>query len=53
VGHEDRKQSLNFLHCLLFQILNKKSMFAVLHSDINSLKFDLFYLIGQSNSQKG
>jgi hypothetical protein len=28
-------------------------MFAAMHPDINSLKYGLFYLIGQLNSQKG
>jgi hypothetical protein len=35
------------LNCLLFKILIRKSMFAVLHSDINSLKAGLLHLTGQ------
>jgi hypothetical protein len=31
----------------LFQILNRKSMFAVLNSDLNSLKSGLVHLTGQ------
>ncbi len=41
------------LYCLLFQCLNGKSMFAAMHSDINSLKPGLHHLIGRPNSQKG
>ncbi len=32
------------MYCLLFQLLNRKSMFTALHSDINLVKSDLFYL---------
>jgi hypothetical protein len=38
---------------LLFQLLDRKSMFMALYSVINSLKSGLFHLTGQSNSQKG
>jgi hypothetical protein len=38
-GHEGRKTNgFSLLYCLLYQCHNRKSMFAVLHSDINSLK---------------
>jgi hypothetical protein len=43
----------NSFDCLLFQLFNNKSLFAALHLDINSLKFGLLHLTGQSNSQKG
>jgi hypothetical protein len=33
-------------YCLLFPFHNRKSMFAVLHSDINSLKYGLLRLTG-------
>jgi hypothetical protein len=35
------------VYCLLFQFQNRKSMFAVLHSNINSLKYGLFHFSGQ------
>jgi hypothetical protein len=41
------------LHCLLIQSLNRKSMFAVLQSDITSLKSDLLHLASQSYCKKG
>ncbi len=41
------------MYCLLIQNLNRKSTFAALHSDINSLKSGLLHLTGQPNSQKG
>jgi hypothetical protein len=41
--------SLNFL---LFQFHNKKSMFAVLHSDINSLKSGLLHFTSQPYCKK-
>jgi hypothetical protein len=37
---------------LLFCFLNKKSMFAVLHSDINSFKSGLLHLTGQPYCKK-
>ncbi len=40
-------------YCLLLQNLNRKSMFVVLHSDINSLKPDLLHLTGQPFCKKG
>jgi hypothetical protein len=43
----------NALYCLLFRLLNWKSMFAALHSDINSIKSGLIYLTGPPNSPKG
>jgi len=39
--------------CLLFQNLNRKSMFAALHSDSNSLKTGLLYLTVQPYCKKG
>ncbi len=44
--------AFNSLYCSLFQLLNRKSMFAATHSDINSLKSVLFHLTGQANDQK-
>jgi hypothetical protein len=44
---------LSSLYCLLFQLLNRKSMFAVLHSDINSLKSGLLHLTSQPYCKKG
>jgi hypothetical protein len=41
------------LVCLLAKLLNRKSMFAQLHSDIHALKSGLFHLTDQPNSQKG
>jgi hypothetical protein len=37
----------------LFHLLNRKSMFAVLHSDINSLKSGLVHLTRQPYCKKG
>ncbi len=37
----------------MFQLLMRKSMFAILHSDINSVKSGLFHPTSQPNSQKG
>jgi hypothetical protein len=42
-----------FWFIILFQNLNRKSMFAVLHSDISSLKSGLLHLIGQPYCKKG
>jgi hypothetical protein len=44
-----KKKTLGFssLHCLLFKLFNRKSMFAVLHSDINSLMSGLLHITGQ------
>ncbi len=49
-----KKKTLGFssLYCLLFQFLSKKSMFAVLHSDINYLNAGLLYLTGQDYCKK-
>jgi hypothetical protein len=53
VGHEDRKHLVfTSLYCLLFQNINRKSMFAVLHSDINSLKSGLLHLTGRPYCKK-
>ncbi len=49
MDHEDSKQCFNSL----FNQLSKKSMFATLQSDINSLKPVLLHLTGQPNSQNG
>ncbi len=35
-------------YCLLFPFHDRKSMFAVLHSDINALKSGLLHLTGQT-----
>jgi hypothetical protein len=40
------------LFILLFQFYDRKSMFAVLPSDINSLKSCLFHLTGQPYCKK-
>jgi hypothetical protein len=37
----------NSLYSLLFQLHDRKSMFAATHSDINSLKSGLLHLIGK------
>ncbi len=48
MGHKDENTWVfSSLFCLLFQFHNRKSMLAVLHSDINSLKFSLLHLTGQ------
>jgi hypothetical protein len=39
-------------YCLLFPFHKRKSMFAVLHSDINSLKSGLLRLTGQPYCKK-
>jgi hypothetical protein len=53
MDHEDRKQIVfNTSYCLLLQVLNRKSMFAALHSDINSFKSGLIHLSGQTNFGK-
>jgi len=41
------------LYCLLFKLLNRQSMFAALHSDINSLKSGLLHLTGKPYCKKG
>ncbi len=51
MGHEDKNSWFKFI--ILFQFLNKKEMFAVLHSDINSLKFGPLHLTRQSYCKKG
>jgi hypothetical protein len=49
-----KKETLRFssFYCLLFPFHNRKSMFAVLHSDINSLKSGLLHLTGQPYCRK-
>ncbi len=37
----------------MFKLLNRKSMFAAMHLDINSLKSGHLHLTGQPKSQKG
>ncbi len=52
VGREDRKQFVfSSFYCLLFQNLNRKLIFAVLHSDINSPKSGLLHFTGQLKSR--
>jgi len=41
-----------FEFILLFQFHNRKSMFATLHSDINSLKSGFLYLTGEPSCKK-
>ncbi len=50
MGHEEENNL--FFSSLLFQFLNRKSMFAVLHSDINSLKSGLLHLTSQPYCKK-
>ncbi len=38
---------------LMFQLIDRKSKFAALHSDINGFKSGLLHSTGQPNSQKG
>jgi hypothetical protein len=40
------------LYCLLLQFLKRKSIFAALHSDINSLKSGLLHLTRQPYCKK-
>jgi hypothetical protein len=49
-----KKETLCFssVYRLLFPFHNRKSMFAVLHSDINSLKSGLLHLTGQPYCKK-
>jgi len=50
---KEKTLGVSSLYCLLFQILKRKSMFAVLHSDINSPKSGLLYLTGQHYCKNG
>jgi hypothetical protein len=53
VGHEEERHfDFGSFHCLLFSFPKRKSMFAVVHSDINSLKSGLLYLTGQPYCKK-
>jgi hypothetical protein len=53
VGREDDKHlGFSSFYCLLFPFHKRKSMFAVLHSDINSLKSGLLHLTGQLYCKK-
>jgi hypothetical protein len=49
-----KKNTLVFssIDCLLFPFHKRKSMFAVLHSDINSLKYGLLLLNSQPYCKK-
>jgi len=42
----------NCFYCLLFKPFNMKLMYAVLHSDINSLKSGLLHLTSQPYCEK-
>jgi hypothetical protein len=53
VGHEEEKHfGFRSFYCLLFLFHKRKSMFAVLHSDINSEKSGLLYLASQPYCKK-
>jgi len=48
MGRDDRKHLVSVQYIVyLIILLNRKSMFALLHSDINSLKSGLLHLTGQ------
>ena len=49
-----KKKNTDFslFYCLVFPFHKRKSMFAVLHSDINSLKSGLLYLTSLPYCQK-
>jgi hypothetical protein len=45
---------LFLVHCLLFfQLLNRKSVFAILHSNVNSFKSGVLHLTFQPYFKKG
>jgi hypothetical protein len=53
VGREDRQHfGFSSFYCLLLLFHNRKSMFAVLHSDIVSKKSGLLHLTGQPYCKK-
>jgi len=53
VGHEEEELfDFSSFYCLLFPFHGRKSMFAVLHSDINSLKSGLLHLTSQPYCKK-
>ncbi len=53
MGIEDRKPLVfSSFYCLLFPFHNRKSMFAVWHSDISSLKSGLLHFTGQPCCKK-
>ncbi len=53
MGHEEEKHfGFSSFYCLLFPFHKRKSMFAVLHSDINSLKPGLLHLTAQPYFKK-
>jgi hypothetical protein len=53
VGREEEKQfGFSSFYCLLFPFHKRKSKFAVLHSDINSLKSGPLHLTGQPYCKK-
>ncbi len=48
MGHEEEKHfDFSSFYCLVFPFHKRKSVFAVLQSDINSLKSGLLHLTGQ------
>jgi hypothetical protein len=44
------ENGFNALYCLLITVLNRTSMFAALHSDINYLKPGLRYFISECSA---
>ena len=53
MGCEEEKHfNFSSFYCLLFPSHERKSMFAVLHSDINSIKSGLVHLTGQPFCKK-
>ncbi len=53
MGHEEEEHfGISSFHCLLFPFHERKSMFVVLHSDINSLKSGLLHLTSQPHCKK-
>jgi hypothetical protein len=53
VGREEEKHfGFSSFYCLLFPFDKRKSMFAIPHSDINSLKSGLHHLTGQPYCKK-
>jgi hypothetical protein len=51
-GLEEENNLFKLILLFIVSYLNRKSMFAVEHSDINSLKSGLVYLIGQPYCKK-
>ena len=53
MGREEEKHfDFSSFYCLVFPFHKRKSMFAVLHSDINSLRSGLLHLTGQPYCKK-